>query len=673
MNTRSMQLTRRLNQVLGDFIKSGVFPSTGQLMNKTIYSFPNQYVVGSPSCVPEEVGYNVVTDPDQYNNFFTRAVDDMQLLYDMIVDQLRALVTDMDYQMVLRSRTKSRIKQLEADINAICEQPPYIYREEFANMCNLNIHNTTAYINSNENIATLPENHMMSKRIYPDIEYISQTGTLKTINGISNMFDDSLNSMWLSSYNASKDEKHSISQTITFKSAIKFNKIVMIGFSPKPINVQITLNTSDSAVNLESKPCDTYQTASWYFDTVSVLSFTITLSKNNADYLDSSNQSPYTYIYGVQSMEFYNTHYIDQAVIESNMINIKDLTNKTQSVINLKLTCRENVPSGCSTSYYVCVTDASEPDNWLRITPGSQIIMQKPYTLSYYMSEATPYVFSSDRSIQAYTLTGESAGVPQNAYNLTLARNYMWTIQYYYYDVQEDNLELYSDSNPTLDDFASQRGNSSDMYITWYTFGDAKVLPSAQGNKKRMVMFTTYITSDTNKIVTLPSMSMWWGDSSRVNLYVNDTQVDFSYETGTINNGFRNIGVIHKLNLIQGINKLNIVTNDYYANDLFDLNTALAGLGITLTNSKCEEYPLTQVSMYDLLYNTRVGDVSRYAIDHDGMILITNSQNSNFTMSRSRYLDAGHNIFYKVILQRDKLTSDINTPQIDNLSIIINS
>ena len=674
MNTRYMQLYKTSNNVIKKFIQSGVFPKVSQVQAEVTRILSGN-VIGSPTCLPNDVGYDTVTDPVAYNNFFTTAVNDIQLLYDMITDQLRRLSTDMDYQMTLRGRLKSQIRQLETNVNNISSSPPYVYREDLHNKININLNNTTAYINNQEAIATLPEDLRLCQKVYPDIATITQTGTA-VVSSLMNLFDDSLNTAWLSTYSQSTDGSYGMTITATFNTPIVTNKILCTGFSPRAMNIAIGLNTTDGNKQLDSRPCDSYNTASWYFPTYYVTGFTMTINKDKADY-SSGTSNPFTYLFGIQSLEFYSTSYLNAGTIESNIIQFYDLLNNQVPITTVNMGIN-NIPApGCNTSYYLCATDNTVPDTWIRVIPGTNVTIQEPTSYKYSLNKSEAYDFDSKYAMQLYNITGDILTVPKTGNNISLTRDFMWKIRYYYYNIVQDNINQYSDSAPTIDDMAIPRGDSPDIYITFYTYAkttDMKLLPNVAGDKKRMVMFTTYITWDSNEILTLPVLPVWWGDSSKVNIYLNDSQATFTTHTTVTGSDIKVTGVTYSLNLIQGINKLCIVTNDYFAWDLMVFNNLLSSLGITPVNSTCDMNSLTQVSMYDLLYNTRQGDISRYAIDHDGNILVTNSQNISYTITYTD-LDKSkekHNLFYKILMSQDGTTDSTNTPVINSISLTTN-
>ncbi len=672
MNTRYLQLTKIIDQVIAEFIRNGIFPYASQVMSKTLAHI-GDHAIGAPTCAISNVKYGSITDPYKYNALFSTAVDDIKLLYDMIVDQIRRVVTDMDYQLTWRSRIKTSIKKLESDIRTISAQPPYIYREDFADLSNLYMQHTSAYINCMENIATFKEDNLATRRVYPSIKSVSHSGETSQISSIYNIFDDSLNSMFFIVHNASSEGKHSISVAAVFNEPITFNKALAVGFSPKDMSLSITFQTPDGSRVMDPKNCDSFNNASWYTESITATGFTMLMSKDKADYI-GKEANPYTYIFGLQSLEFYNARYTDYAEIESRKIEFYDLANMHQGIINIQLQSTVNKAEGCNVSYYLCITNKDTPDGWMRVNPNENIKLHEPASMTYALSNVNKYDFASERAVSLYKLTGQAINVPKTAYNISLVRNFMWKILYYFYEVTDDDVNQYTDSNPIIDDFVQTRGDTSDIYIAFHTFGDAKVLPCVPGNKKRMVMYTTYITSLTNDVIELGQLPIYWTDSTKINVYLNDSQANYTIIKEDVKASPRKVGVTYQLNLVQGVNKLSIVTNDYLASDMVEFNTKLSDAGITLSNSKCDKYPLSQVSLYDLAYNTRRGDISRFALDYDGYILTTNSFLANYilTYDTINEIRKQYNLFYKIVMSRNKDASSINTPQIDNISIIVN-
>lgn len=137
MDTRSAQLSVMINEVISDFIHGGQIPLISNVFREVIRRLKG-HTLGTPFAVPDTVKYNSPTNPEKYNKLFEGAVEDINLLYNLITDQLRRLVTDMDYMMTWRSRVKSKIKQLHSDIIGTNAGPPFSYHNNFSNLCGTN-------------------------------------------------------------------------------------------------------------------------------------------------------------------------------------------------------------------------------------------------------------------------------------------------------------------------------------------------------------------------------------------------------------------------------------------------------------------------------------------------------------------------------------------------------
>lgn len=667
MNTRQLQLRKTINEVVLDFIKSGKMPLISNVFRETLKRI-NNHLVGSPKTVPSLIRYREPTDPTKYNEIFTNTVDDISLLYDMVKDQLYRVVESIDYQMTWRSRMKAKIKKLNADIEAVDTMPPYAYTEHFATMENIDLDNSTAYINVLEDKVTFHENIHNSSRIYPNISNVSYTSAYKLFGSIENIFDDSLNSFWLGKYTGDKNGITTLIN-ITFNEPVIINKILLIGCSPSPMDTTITVETEDGTETFNSQQCDSYKNASWYFENKNINSISISFEKDTYDYQEDNN---YIYMFGLQSIEFYNNSYRreyeesddikEYASIQSDKITFNDIADNEQPIYNVTIEAEDNVPHNCLSKYYISVNNDDEPDNWteLQLNEKVDIVTLQDYEST--ISSVNSYDVNSNNASLIYSL--DSVNVTTDAIDVALRKTSNWSAQYYFYNFEDDDINQYIDGSPTVNDFIALRGEDPVLNITWWNFGNAKSLPSIQGSPKLMVMMTTYFKSEEPFVAESAALSSWWGESQQRLVYLNDTPV-YNKKSG--------YNIIYRFNCIEGWNKLQIVTNDYMPSDITEFENALPS-AITSLDCVCDKYPMIRVSPYDLFYKTRQGDSTRYAVDASGNVLVNHNAPVTYRLTYKYIptINKKYNMFYKAIISREEQANNVLTPQIERIKLIVN-
>jgi hypothetical protein len=365
----------------------------------------------------------------------------------------------------------------------------------------------------------------------------------------------------------------------------------------------------------------------------------------------------------LQSVELYKNSYVKEGVIQSGKINFLDIVGNKQNISSLTLKAEHAIPSGCGINYYISATNQDEPLNWIEIMPGEKISLNAPMHYEYNLNKITSYPVNSSSASAIYYISGETDSVPFNYLNLKLQKVSNWRVQYYFYEVLDDDVNQYSDTNPSIDDFTEPRGEDPNIIITWTDIGVKKDVFAVAGNRKRMVMFTTYFSLDAPLSVSSGLMNMFWKESSQRSIYVNDSSVNYKTQDNKL---------VFQFNFIKGVNKIAIVTNDYMPSDITEFENCV--LNNIQAEFYCDKYPMIQVSPYDLFYNVRQDDPSKFAVDASGRILVNHSEQIKYKVMYGHVSTSNYkcNLFYKIIMSRLSDSNVYFTPEIESLEFVVN-
>jgi len=650
MNTRQMQIYKLSNDVLIEFITNGTYPLAGHVIKEVLRRASGR-VIGTPFTLYRHIKYREPTDANKYYSFFSEASDDIELLYNMLADTIRRLIIDMDYQLTWRARVINKVRETERALNTISNG--YVFTEHFNNMRDIDVSDTTAFVNLKESAVTLPERNRDSMRIYPDISNVSVTAdrAAKDYGSIDNIFDDSYNTFWLKQISVDNDSVINITINIQFVDAISCNKIFIAGFGPRDTSVSVTLHADNEIVVLDERIISSYRNTAYYIETTDIDAITLVLTKNKSDYTDNNK---YIYDFGLQSLEFYSVKYMtDTAEVISERIGFKDIYSADVPINVVTLSADYNEPSGTSCKFYVSVTNNDTPQNWLLINNNEPFVIAKRSDASYSLSTIERYSFDSRYANELFWLRGNGfVSLPLLHSDVQLKRDNEWLVQYYYYDDEEATL-------PMPDQFVA---TGHRIYTYWRDSFRLCRIPASRGYKRSMVMFTTYFYATRNETIECSPVPLYFIEKQKRVLYLNGSAVHTEKYSAT--------QARYVLNIIEGWNRLSYVTNDYMPDDKHQIDACISYVRVTY-GLTCSRSYMHRVNIYDLAYRARQSDTTKYAISNDNKIVVLSNTEARYALSY-KYInssDASYNIFYRATVS----TTDANsTPVINSIKLVVN-
>ena len=119
MALASRQIKRELNKIIETKLKSGFIP-TVDLVRSELLKFYKEVTVGTPSFKARKQPYRRVWDVDLYNSNLEEIYNDLNNLYDEVVNQFTTILIDFDFNDTERRRILHEINTGQTAIWMTC-------------------------------------------------------------------------------------------------------------------------------------------------------------------------------------------------------------------------------------------------------------------------------------------------------------------------------------------------------------------------------------------------------------------------------------------------------------------------------------------------------------------------------------------------------------------------
>jgi hypothetical protein len=643
---RSKQIAKIANEVISEFLGNGTFPSVQAVVSAITMRLQGT-VPGTPLTKYTPVGFDTLTDPTVLNDLTDNIATDIQTLYDEDIDQINRIIRDFVYKDTRRSRIRHRISELSTEL-ATLQCGPYIYSGSLAKVSSVDFDNSSASMNFSTYSIELPAVSNRTTKI--DLSKATIKASIpagsQVLGSVSNLTNSLQNQVYLVRAAASTNTC-SIAVSVSFDTPQSFSKIVIEGHvaSSTVAGIQI-----DSQV-LTNQTLDIGHDLEWTFAPRPIKNLTITLSKQIPD---ATSGSTNYFDLGMKSISCYTEEYVSSAVFTTKPIAFENPLG------TITLDVDQSVPPNCSVDWYMSVdgsgfnpiaTGVGSAVGQLvaldtyRILPVKSIReSSRVYTLAASGNtgnqvDAGISVLSETRGghTALFRLTAISTEVDYGQTKVWRGRN-AWRVKSYHYD--PSYFGLIQDPPPQIGDFIDPRGDSPQIFGRYQpteydiahqysalsaTEGQAIRLPIIEGpfqgpNDRVMHLFEATLIVDPSQApnilaglrATNISLPIIFAAGKAV-LYLNGQQVPVLSQTSGMSLGYSAV-----LNLVPGSNTLQIVTNDYASlgGSSFDIGTSvfqnLCAYGGPIT-WYADPAPMTEVSLFELQYQTSRNDFSRYA------------------------------------------------------------
>ena len=170
MSIASRQVKKEVNRIIEERMKDGYIP-TIEHITTLLAEYYRKVSVGFPSFQMRKQLYRKVWNVDKYNDNLSEIYDDLNNLYEELVDQFTIVLTNFDYYDTERRKLMHDIKDLNGDLNRLLltaeDTEGYLYAvyDDFINRDKIDLNYTTSEINTDAGIITLRESRQGIKKL----------------------------------------------------------------------------------------------------------------------------------------------------------------------------------------------------------------------------------------------------------------------------------------------------------------------------------------------------------------------------------------------------------------------------------------------------------------------------------------------------------------------------
>lgn len=417
MALASRQIKKELNRIIESKLKSGFVP-TVDLLRSELTKYYKKVSVGSPSFQARKQSYRKVWDVDAYNSNLEEMYDDLNNLYEEIVNQFTTILTNFDFDDTERKRILYEINTVDNKIDDLLllasDVEGYVYsvHDSFIDRSKINLNYTTCEINTDAGAAMLRESKNGIKKIdmshYYDVEqfpvlaekeYASRIVSNKLFPGskFGYAFSD-LNAAWNQKIITNEGGELELSFIVEINPSendeIPLSRIEMLGHFPKPVKVEPLWSVDN--INFKSLPVDSSARKKTVSDSkvqiwnlpetnVQYIKFVVTFSEEDEN-IGGSEEPRYLYNMGFKNISLYQTAYTPESVLYSKVFEITDPTGEPLTIDKVSLLTDEETPVSTDIEHYVSLgSDNSDPTtyNWVAISPINDPNPSEPQVVDF--------------------------------------------------------------------------------------------------------------------------------------------------------------------------------------------------------------------------------------------------------------------------------------------------
>ena len=645
MSIRSFQIGRIANDVIEEFLQAGTLPSVDAVIAGIDKKLAGR-LEGTPQTVFTPVSFGSPTAPATMNTLTQNISSDIQTLYDDSIDLTNRIIRHFDNTQTLRERLYGRIDRIQASIPTINQT----FTDTLSSLKYVDP-SSSAWVDLQEGwVGLLPSSSQTQKADLSNatLTYTTTSTISSTIGSLASILSDSVNEAFFVRV-SSNTTQASIVFTLTLPTMMlsRLELFAQIGSS-------MTVQATVGSLALPAATVGLTRRASWDFQAQDVTTVVLTLSKNVPDLTVGGT---YYFDFGLKNISLLYEEYLQTATLSSSSIPFN-------SIGTVSLSTNEVVPTGCFVEWFVGFNGPN--GSFGQITPGSPIVVNS-------IAPTTVKRIFPVRSINSFgrvfdvandlSTTSDDIGLPvqspiRGGYTplfslctvspvqpgntvLRRGRN-SWAVRSYHYDVSIPALA--SNPPPTIADFTSPRGSNPEVFIRYQpteydalnqfgslsqSLSSALRLPAVEYPQftsdwvmhlfSATIIVNPQLPSSTisalnSTNVSLSSIFALSGSNPNAVLYLNGNPININT---VVNKG--SVAYNAVLPLQAGSNFVQIVTNNYvnlgggafeFGTTLFSSLAAYGGDVMWYADSG----PMTEVSLFELQYQTARNDFSRYAI-----------------------------------------------------------
>lgn len=409
MSIASRQVTKEVNRIVEEKMKDGYIPTVEDIL-ASLGRFYSRVKVGSPSFMNRKQKYRKVWSTEAYNSNISEIYDDLNNLYEEMVDQFVVVLEDFDYAETERRKSYHQIQSLYDELQNLllisADTAGFLYSayDNFIDTSKVNMQYSTCEINTDSQLCTLRESRDGIKKIdlshyydvvnYPilaDSAYVSNivTNAVFPTSTFGSAFMDG-NGSWLQNIITSKPGKMVLSFVIDLTpnnaDGEYVSRIEMTGQSPHPMSVEplwsldnINFQTFPMGYATNLKDVGDGKKTVWNFSRVRIRYIKFMVTKQMEDEAITNNGSPaYRYVVGFKNINVYKMAYAGSSVLYSNAFTVTDSTGEPMTIDKASIVVDQDVQEKTSIRYSLSLGASGVYDptlfDWTIVSPTNDPI-----------------------------------------------------------------------------------------------------------------------------------------------------------------------------------------------------------------------------------------------------------------------------------------------------------
>ncbi len=404
MSIASRQVTKEVNRIIENVMKDGYLPTIEHLLFE-LTNFYKRVMIGFPSFKMRKQLYRKVWDVDKYNGNLSEIYDDLNNLYEEIVDQFTIILRDFDYYDTERRKLMHEIREWDGELNSLLlvaeDTEGYLYSvyDSFIDRDKIDLDSSTCEVNTDAGIVTLRESRQGIKKVdmshYFDIvnfpvlaeeTYADNIVSNKLFAGskFGYTFSD-IHTSWTQNITSRSNGELQVSFIIELNpnstDGTYISRIEAIGQSVSPMYIEplwsldnINFRAFDLGAGERQKIVSSEKKTVWnVFETnARYLKFVITKHQEDEAVGDSGDPL-YRYIIGFKHIEIFEMAYDKSSTLYSSAFSVTDPNGELLTIDKASILVDEDVPAGTRIEYYLSLgsdtTDDPTDYNWVRLSP----------------------------------------------------------------------------------------------------------------------------------------------------------------------------------------------------------------------------------------------------------------------------------------------------------------
>lgn len=396
MNISTIQKRKFLNNIYKLYYSSGKRP-TEQDIRSEFNKYFNVNKLGQPLTVDYSLLQSIdTTDVDVLNELMANTLLNLEILYDCILENNQEsfyVVNTLNNKLEnLRSKRKALESKVDELIFMNNNSDGYFYSflEGFSSLENIDISNTTAYVDVSNGQVSIPKiTSNLSNAI--TLDTIKSTGVTynvkvnnttvvqdTNINDIESIFDGLNDTYWSVDHYTEVPSIVSLTLNIPVSTNFNISNLSGVLLTSAPCSVYATCTPSNSAIPSENLFKDSkkdYNRFSFAVPSRSYSSISITLMKVEPDALIPNSDIPYRYSFGIRELIIGSEYHETSATLVSAPISIPSQQNENLVIASVGMEVDSQMVGNTSAKYYIAqntndngqITDF----NWIPIEPMS--------------------------------------------------------------------------------------------------------------------------------------------------------------------------------------------------------------------------------------------------------------------------------------------------------------